>query len=43
MAVGNEQRQELIPSLALEKSFLPPHFIFSVCEMGTLNQLHTSL
>jgi len=33
MAVDNEQRQESIPCLALEKSFLP-HFNFSVCENG---------
>lgn len=30
MAAGNEQRQELTSCLALEKSFLPPHFNFSV-------------
>lgn len=35
MAVGNKQRQELIPSLALENSFLLLHLIFLVCEMGT--------
>lgn len=43
MTMGNEQRQEPVLSLALEMSFLLPHFIFLVCEMGTLNQLRASL